>query len=69
MPADVDEGAEVGQGLDAARELLALGQGAEDVSALLLPLVLEEELARHDGVLGLAVELDDPELEGLADER
>ena len=66
--AEVDEGAEIGQGLDLARDLLALGQVAEDVLPLLLPLVLEDELARQDGVLGLAVELDDPELEGLADE-
>ena len=51
--ADVDEGPEVGQGPDLALDLLALDEVAEDPAALLLPLVLEEELPGDDGVLGL----------------
>jgi hypothetical protein len=51
-----------------AFDLFPFNQPAEDPALLLLPLVLEEELSGEDGILGLAVELDDLELEGLADE-
>ena len=67
--ADVDEGAEAGQRADVAGELLALLDRAEDLALLDLALVRQDQLARDDGVLGLAVEADDLELEGLADER
>src|SRR4030043_1244764 len=64
----IGEGAEAGQGPDLTFYLFPFDQLAEDLSLFLLPFVLEEELSREDGIFGLAVELDDLELEGLTEE-
>src|SRR4030042_1109643 len=64
----VNKSAEAGQGPDLALDFFPFNQPAEDPSLFFLPLVLEEELSGDDGIFGLAVELDDLELEGLTEE-
>ena len=66
--AEVDEGAVVGQVLHLALEDRALLQVLQGLLLQLLALLLEEDPARQDDVAALLVELDDLELELLADE-
>jgi len=67
-PADVHEGAEVGQALDVSLDLLSLDQVAEDTPSLLLAFVLQIEPPGNDGVFALPVELHDLELAALSDQ-
>jgi hypothetical protein len=67
-PAQVDEGAEVGDVLDHALADLPDEQLLHQRLALLLALGLEDHAARHHDVPAALVELDDLELVGLADE-
>src|SRR6266568_3071282 len=66
--AQVDEGAVVGEVLHHALQDGALLQVLERLLLQLLALLLEEHAAREDDVAALLVELDDLELELLADE-
>ncbi len=66
--AEVDEGAVVGEVLHHALEDRALLQVLEGLLLQLLALLLEQHAAREDDVAALLVELDDLELEALADE-
>src|SRR5207253_2044357 len=66
--AEVDEGAVVGEVLDDAGEDRALLELLEGVLLQLLALLLEQHAARKDDVPALLVELDDLELELLADQ-
>ena len=64
----VDEGAVLGDVLDDTIEDGAFDEALERLPLLALALVLEEGATRQDDVAPLLVELDDLELEGLADE-
>ena len=64
--AQVHERAVVGDVLDDALDHRALGQGLEQLLALLALRGLEHRAARHHHVVALAVELDDLELDLLA---
>jgi len=66
--AEVDERAEVGDVLDDALPHLADGELLHEVLALVRPLVLQDDAAAHDDVAAALVELDDLELEALAEE-
>src|SRR5207302_3979592 len=66
--AEIDERAVVGQVLDDAGEDRALLQLHEGVLLQLLALLLQEHAAGEDDVAALLVELDDLELELLADQ-
>src|SRR3990172_8229184 len=59
-PAEVDEGAVVGDVLHGAREHHALGEHLERVLLLLLALLLEDRATREHDVAAAPVELDDP---------
>src|SRR5437867_3939061 len=58
-PAEIDEGAVVGDVLHGAGEHHALGQHLERVLLLLLALLLEDRAAREHDVAAAAIELDD----------
>ena len=67
--AEVDEDAERRDRADRAGDLLADLQAAEQLVALLAPLLVERHLLREDQAVGLAVDLEDLEPELAADER
>src|SRR4029079_12128469 len=67
--ARVDEDAERGDRADRAGDLLADLQAAEQLVALLAPLLVEGDLLGQDQAVGLAVDLQDLEPELAADER
>ena len=67
--AEVDEDAERRDRADAAGDLLADLQAAEQLVALLAALLVEGDLLRQDQAVGLAVDLEDLEPELAADER
>src|SRR5579863_7531957 len=62
-PAEIDEGAVIGDVLDDSGEDLALLQTGDQLGALLGSALLEDGAARHDDVAARAVHLED--LEGL----
>ena len=63
--AEVDERAEVDDRGDGTRQDHALLQLAEDLGALVLAALFEDDAAREDDVVAVAVHLDDPRLEAL----
>ena len=67
--AQVDEGAVVGDVLDHAVQDLALGQGRQQLVALLGPALLEHGAAADHDVAAAAVHLEDQERLGLVDQR
>src|SRR5204863_2988635 len=60
-PAEIDEGAVIGDVLDHALDHLALGQALDQARALLGAGFLEDRAARHDDVAAAAVHLEDLE--------
>jgi hypothetical protein len=64
---EVEEGAELGEILDAALHLGALLEVGEELGALLVALLLDEFPAGEDDVLAVLVEFDDPALDFLAE--
>ena len=67
--AEVHEDAERRDRADAALDPLAHLEAAEELVALLAPLLVERDLLREDQAVGLAVDLEDLEAELAADER
>ena len=66
--AEIDEGAEVGDVLDDAFAHLARLELAHEALLQLLALLFEHDAARHHDVAAALVDLDDLEVERLADE-
>ena len=62
---EVDEGSEVDDRGDGAGQDLALLELDEDVLALVLATLFEDDAAREHDVVAVAVHLDDPRLEAL----
>ena len=60
-PAEIDEGAVLGDVLDHAVDHVALGQPRDDLGPLLGPALLQNGAARHDDVAAPAVHLQDLE--------
>ena len=64
---EVDEGAEIGEVLDHALDVVALVDGLEECLALLGALGLDDLAAAEDDVLAVVVDLDDLELVDVTD--